>query len=354
MRQPTMEPPFADMRAVQAMNLRVKEGINPQIASPHDLWGRPAPYPKLWALIGEFLGLEHEGRLLAFTIIFIFLYLISCAWTIYRYPCVYSLAFPFSFSSLLLLERGNNDLVIHAILFVCLVFIPKFAGFGILVSSMLKIYPIFAAASLYLKPKTTLFICFLGIVYFILNIQEITAIRRLVWEGGIWSYGASSLALAVQYKLKTMFQLVVHIPTSSVLVLLAVLLMGCSFLIQRRHQLFESNATNLEKRLFLAGLGIFCGTFLVSSNYDYKLCFLLFCLPYLIKIQNSKVSHFILIILMIAINGGLIHMNVADVANLLGKVCLFGLLGGMGLTLLLYEWGLLRRDSHPAAQKKCL
>ena len=49
--------------------------------------------------------------------------------------------------------------------------------------------------------------------------------------------------------------------------------------------------------MFLAGAGIFIGTYAISANFDYRLVFLILTFPYLINKLNSKLLliYFILI-----------------------------------------------------------
>ena len=51
----------------------------------------------------------------------------------------------------------------------------------------------------------------------------------------------------------------------------------------------KKNLDNNNNYLFfIAGSTIFCGTFLLGSNFDYRLIFLLFTIPYLLDLRKSK------------------------------------------------------------------
>ena len=39
---------------------------------------------------------------------------------------------------------------------------------------------------------------------------------------------------------------------------------------------------------FILGASIFCGTFILGANFDYRLIFLLFTFPYLIELKKNK------------------------------------------------------------------
>ena len=68
---------------------------------------------------------------------------------------------------------------------------------------------------------------------------------------------------------------------------------------------FEKNLSkniSLEEKMFLAGGGIFIGTFIVSANVDYRLVFLLLTLPYLSQQLSQKLNIIYFIVLLICFN----------------------------------------------------
>ena len=54
--------------------------------------------------------------------------------------------------------------------------------------------------------------------------------------------------------------------------------------------------------MFLAGAGIFIGTYVISANFDYRLIFLIFTFPYLINKLNSKLLVIYFFILIFCFN----------------------------------------------------
>lgn len=332
-----MEPAFVDLRVVQAGVLRDMAGIDPHTPDSHHAWNMPMNYPKVWVKIGKALQLQKEISLLSFAIVLIVFYLVACGIFISRYPNLYTMSFPFSFSSLLLIERGNNDLVIFTLLFYSIYISSSLAAWAILLSSALKLYPIFALGALFQNRKYLYVVGMATVAYFCLQFQEIIKVKSLTPVGGWCSYGVKSLILAFEYKFKTMGNVDILINEKIIYGLLCLLAGLFFYYLQRAPSFFEVQCQNLEKRFFLAGSGIFCGTFLLASNFDYRLCFLFFCLPYLSKLKNGKARNLCMVSLILAVNGNLIHMNVADIINLLSKALLFILLSGMGLSLFIAE-----------------
>jgi hypothetical protein len=54
------------------------------------------------------------------------------------------------------------------------------------------------------------------------------------------------------------------------------------------------NPEEWEVRLFLTGAGVYAGTFLFSSNYDYRLIFVILCIPYMAHLSDKWVRRFVL------------------------------------------------------------
>ena len=91
------------------------------------------------------------------------------------------------------------------------------------------------------------------------------------------------------------------------------------------------NETNLNNsNIFLLGGGIFIFTFIINTHHDYRMMFLIFCVPLLLKLKNSFLKLFSLLILILSLElqrllflfgfyGGLI--------NSVAKLTLFYIIG---------------------------
>ena len=87
-----------------------------------------------------------------------------------------------------------------------------------------------------------------------------------------------------------------------------------------------------EEKMFLSGAGIYIGTFLTSSNIDYRLIFLLLTLPYILNSEKDTLRIVYLICISICFNslileGGdsysLFYFTKASIVYLLKLVILF-------------------------------
>ena len=65
---------------------------------------------------------------------------------------------------------------------------------------------------------------------------------------------------------------------------------------------FKKEPNNLSERLFLMGSALYCGLFITQSNYDYKLIFIIFCVPYVSSLKNKFYKYLILISMLISSN----------------------------------------------------
>ena len=93
---------------------------------------------------------------------------------------------------------------------------------------------------------------------------------------------------------------------------------------------FKKEPTPFVERLFLIGSSIYIGLFIAASNFDYKLIFLIFCVPYVSMLRNKIDKYFILILMVIASNYTWIYNNnlasVGVFINIIAKCFLFVLL----------------------------
>ncbi len=114
---PPLSPPFFDMRTVQGALLSDKLGFDPQVTNPGDPGYRALDYPKIWIGVAKLFQLDKETNLILFVCVYILAYLVCCFLLLRNSPSFYLLLAIFSGSSLLAVERGNNDLLLFALLF---------------------------------------------------------------------------------------------------------------------------------------------------------------------------------------------------------------------------------------------
>jgi hypothetical protein len=325
-----MSPVFADMRTVQGALESIAQGLNPQLSNPGDPWGRAMNYPSLWIGLSQMLGFQNELNYLVFVMLSIAGFLYCCYQILRKSESVWVFAIVFSGATLLAVERGNNDLVVFSLLFMSAGVASLFRALPIVLATALKIYPVLAAPA-FIKDKKTLLISIsvcVGILAFMW--QELLSIRSGTPVAAGLSYGVASIAAAAAMT-------PAKIPQSW----LTVLLIGCVFVAYAgQFKIFDMRAACEDEqveRWFLLGACIYVGTFLLSSNWDYRLIFLILCVPYLLTIQNPASRYLMLGCALASFNQLALYAVLGFVGlgiNILAKCTLFAFLASMLLKLL--------------------
>jgi hypothetical protein len=270
---PTMYPPFADMRVIQGAIISVQQGLNPQINNAGDVWHRQLNYPSVWIKIGETLNLLDESRFMLVCAIVVLSFLGLCAFQLYRFPSLGLLLASLSTAPLLGIERGNTDLIIFCFVFLFSM-LPqvRWSPISLLIGTALKLYPVFALSGLFIRRQFLLFFSSLmaAAAIFVWLKPELSNIRSPLGLSYI-SYG-----LPIIFKLRETHQLPPLVFAGFVAALCAAIL-GL-ILCLRKWQCDRLHA-GFAFNLFLSGASIYVGTFIFSSNIDYRLIFLILCVP---------------------------------------------------------------------------
>ena len=306
LRIPTMYPYFADLRTIQGAVMGIPNGIDPQIDNPDDPWGRPMNYPKIWIQIGNLFQISGEAGFFVFGIFIIFLFLLCAIHFLWCFPSVITLISFCSFATILAVERGNNDLLVFVLIYVSVFLKKKWTKTAVfIVATILKIYPIFALLSIRSNRKQLITICGILSVYFLFIFDQLSSISKGNSAGGTLSYG---LRTFVGF-LKSIFQHPIgstykNLLWMSLILTIAIFILSL-FLIKQSLSISSHVLTSIDTRktdLFLSGAGIYCGTFVFASNWDYRLVFLIFCLPLLTTIPNAFISIVLPFSFLIAMN----------------------------------------------------
>jgi hypothetical protein len=306
--QPTLSPPFADMRTVQGALLSEEMGFDPQVTNPGDPWLRAMNYPQIWIWIAKLLQFDNETNFIIFVCAYVLAYIVCCFLLLRNAPSPYVLLAIFSGAPLLAVERGNNDL---------LVFVLLFAGIGlsegyfravtILLAAVLKIYPFAAFFTLVKKPKILIPLVVIIAGYFVFDMGELMKLQAgntafTDPASAFASYGIDTNTKNIQGifggQSDATYALVKY-----ALILVSLVLIA---LIARIKALSPTSPSAFKSDLFIAGGSIFFFTYLTSSNWDYRLVFLLLCMPYILSIQGGFVKHSMLIGILLALNAMLL------------------------------------------------
>ena len=303
---PTMSPCFADMRCIPGGLESRSLGFDPLVKNPGDPWGRPMNYPRVWLTLWASMNQSHVvycGIALAclfFVSIFLFV-----PHTISNVTASILMVSIFSPNVLFGVERGNVDLLMFFLLSVAIMCINKehtitkvIATVSLLTAFVLKLFPIFGIGLLLREKKWTvvklgLFILSFVIIYSIVFYNDLMLIGQSKPRSSWFSYGVDILWMRANDH-SLIFDKVVKV-LSYVVVLICFAVVPY-WVCSRKFGNTESIEDDKESiNAFRVGSGIYIGTFLFGSNFDYRLIFLLFVIPQLMLWSKSS-SKSILII----------------------------------------------------------
>jgi hypothetical protein len=311
---PSLSPIFADMRTVQGSIKSEELGFDPQVKNPGDPWYRSMNYPKIWIWMAKLVQFDNETNYIVFICAYVLAYLICCFFILRISPSLYVLLVVFSGASLLAVERGNNDLLAFVILFIGIYFSQNyFRAFSILLATILKVYPVLLVFIFMKKTKMFILLVLMIAVYFVFTAGELKIIMAgntaLTDPASLFAtYGlATNINNTVQ-----LMHLIVGQSASTydiykyMLIIVSLVLI---ILFSRIKIMFNNSNSSIITDLFVAGAIIFSGTYIITSNWDYRLIFLLFCIPYILNIQHKLVKHSLLLSILVSSNSMFLSSN---------------------------------------------
>ncbi|NLT04615.1 MAG: hypothetical protein GXY09_12235 [Bacteroidales bacterium] len=291
--------PFGDLVGISSASECVRVGLNPYLENSIDPFGREFNYPAIWLSLADLVNFDGKDvMLVGWILIILFSLSIAFLFKVKRFKQgLFYLAFILSPPVLLLLERGNSDIILFLLVALMTVYLPRLCGIpplmntyiaaGIIVlATFLKLYPLVLLPLLILEPvslrhrMTVLLVSGILVAgYLIDSFDIITLITQNTPQPLIMAYGKNVL-------MEKFFSDGTIPLVSNALILVAVIgvivmsLKGKRFI----HTLFPTEQPFQEAILpYMAGALIFAGTFVLGNNYIYRLVFLLLTLPYLLN-----------------------------------------------------------------------
>lgn len=293
---PTMFPEFADMRTVQGALYSLDEGFDPQINNVGDPWGRSMNYPSIWISISELFNFKVELYFTIFVLLMVLLFLGCCLQLVKQYPSLTLLLLCFSGATLLAVERGNNDILIFSLLYFSVFVGGGFYVLALLMATLLKIFPILAFPAFCHSIKTFSLMIAVAVIAVLILIPELSNIRNGTPTSAVLSYGSPSISAAFQSILN--FDFPAHF--------ISIIVLSSAFVAWRLEFLSKrlsfSEIDSRAKQMCLIGAYVYVGTFILSSNWDYRLIFLILCVPYVMSANDRYLRILISLSLIIAFN----------------------------------------------------
>lgn len=289
---PVMEPCFADLRTITGGAESKKQGLDPMVKNPGDPWNRVMNYPRIWQSL-YFFGVD-ERNTVPVGILFVSLFLFGVCLVLPNAPNVTILAVILTLLSpavLLGIERGNTDLLMFFLVAFAVFLVDKnrcyLSSFVVLFAAFLKLFPIFAVVSLLRAEKKLFFrlfcvVCAVFAVYLAVTFPDLILIGNGTPKIIYSSFGKDILWMKA-FEINETLGVFVKCFSYFVLAIVAVL---AAFLFFR-----EFVPVKFEKSItldsFRAGAMIYIGTFLLGSNFIYRLMFLILVIPQLLVWMQS-------------------------------------------------------------------
>lgn len=255
----------------------------------------PYNYPSFWRYFSYIKGFDASHyKIIGFLFIFCSQFLLLCASGSWYDPkkAFYYMVLLLSPVSLLIFERGNNDLVIFLLLLFPIVCFPRSKIFYILfflLAFMLKLYPVGAGLLiLYLykeiNVKNSVLIAgvlIIMLIYIGLNYEEIIMIReRTPTSIAELSFGFLVPLKNIMSHNSKMYKIEGVYWAGYIVLWLSVIFLLFKVFKNKWDQIdLTNNIASKEISLFLIGAGIFLFSFFLSISWEYRLFFLVLCVP---------------------------------------------------------------------------
>lgn len=298
-----LQPPFFDMHVINDYAACARKGIDAY--APHACSAVNFNIPPAWLWIGSF-GIDGSdspwlsGVIIAAAATIMVLLFKGRSWS----QGVVALAALLSPSVLMGVERANLDLLILALV-GCAALIyqersaARIGGAVALVCAgiVLKLIPVFCVSLIArLNRQTLIFACVVAafsLLYLYYIFDDVLLIRRNVPTTFVLSYGYKAAFLGADHLRGWAGLSPVHLEQTWAPALTAIAaFVAASALALHAHHRTESFAIGASAAgtAFLFGAGIYCGTYLLGTNFIYRLMFLLLCIPQLQDWQTQRRS----------------------------------------------------------------
>jgi hypothetical protein len=297
-----LQPPFLDMHIINDCAANFWRGVDAY--APGACNGATFNIPPAWLWLG-FFGLDGSDSswlsvlVITATAIVMVLLFRGRSW-----PCgVIALGAVISPSVMMGVERGNLDLLILALVgSAALIYEEERVGRAcgaialLCLGVVLKLLPMFCVSlAARFSRQTFIFACTtlaLSLIYVVSTMKYIFLIRRNVPTTFVLSYGYKTIFLGLDHirseaglGLLGLADTWVPSSTAAAVLMCAAIVAVTSFWNRRE---FCSVDISVAGTAFLFGAGIYCGTFLLGTNFIYRLMFLLLCVPQLLDWQIHK------------------------------------------------------------------
>ena len=289
-------------------------GYDPMFENIADPYGREMNYPRVWqCLFWLPINRDHLVLLAGTFILLFFLGIFLFLKTIDTQTALFLGAVTFSPSAIFGLQSGNNDLVIFFFVALALNLGDRsklWGSIAMFFAAILKVFPIFGLAQLLTEDKRDFWrilmpLAALFLIYCWISLDDFRQIYSVTPRGRSGAYGVYVLPMMIE---KTLLKWTVFPELRARVIAAApIFFYGVAGLILwiSLYALFGKNAssrpvTGIHISPFRVGACIYIGSFLLASNWNYRMIFLIFTIPQLfawLSIADIRISRILRITL---------------------------------------------------------
>ena len=299
---PACPPSFLDARQIGIAAESYAQGYDPLTENLYSSKGRyqGLNYPRIWQILFATGVNQSHTNMLGSIFAILFFVGVGIFWFSRKFDNLTYFILSIAILSppvILAIERGNIELVIFFVLAAALIiyYYSSMTGFLLFIfASILKLYPVFAFAVLLKEQKKkflVLFIlaCIICTGYVLVTLDDLKQIYLIQPPNAKSSYGLNVFWMGLTHPRLLNLQLSDNVITTfKVLSYIALILIFTGALIFSLRT--NSNTFKQGEHLdaFRLGVGIYTGCFLIGTNYDYRLIFLIFTIPQLVAWLRNK------------------------------------------------------------------
>jgi hypothetical protein len=287
---------FGDLRSVTGATVTMAAGRDPLVDNIGDPWHRPANYPRVWFRAAQIFHVGPDDTVpigLFLAALFVAgMGMLGARLVRGRSDFVLMCAIALAPSTLAAIERGNIDIVVFAVVCAAIASSARVwvTTAALAAGAILKLFPVFALIVPVLRrPRQAwrpalvwaVLLVALGVAY----LDDLRLIKQTV-PVNPFGYGVPSLALDIRLRTHGL----VGATASAVLALAEfAAAVGTGAVLAWRFGPVRRGPTTADLRedAFLIAGAIFAGTFLLSSNFPYRLIFLIPAVPFLNALRRS-------------------------------------------------------------------
>ena len=259
-------------------------------------------HPIIWIKIFDLLNLDIEfnyNLTILFLLITYFSFLLNFLFKFEFKEKLFLIVLYFSTTNFALVERLATDLLIFIIVYFVFFLNSKFfQSMIIYLGFALKYYPIFLF-SIFLKDKKFLIFSILtAIIIIILFFDHLFQMSSNLIEMALpIAYGSRTM-LSAFYHLSNEYNFFLNDENLDFYRIMIVICFAVYSFILIMIGYLNTKNFNLENKFnkyFIGGASIFLGTFIIGSNADYRLIFLILTLPLIFELRNLFIKYCLLV-----------------------------------------------------------